>query len=156
MSIIDKGSDSEEVFFPQAKGKAKAKGKDMLMIEDRKVIIIVFTIRILIIMFIVFMIITIITNLTVADMGYVSINDYKTRRPTRTTRPSWTCANPTCNILPISEIDCELVLDVFVVFAILGLQTSISKKCLRCRMWQLHCIQSIKIHCPMYNYIVLY
>ena len=50
MSIIDKESDSEEVFFPQAKGKGQGKGKgkakDMPMIEDRKVIIIIIIIKI--------------------------------------------------------------------------------------------------------------
>ena len=83
MYIIDKASDSEEVFFPQGKAKAKAKGKDMLMIADRKVIFIVIINR-----FIALMMITVIFNLTMTDMGYVSINDHITRRPATTTRPS--------------------------------------------------------------------
>ena len=81
MSFIDKASDSEEVSYvphARAKAKGKAKGKEVLMIEDHKVIIII--IITVINMSIVFMRITIIIYLTMTDMGYVSINDYITRR----------------------------------------------------------------------------
>ena len=79
MSFIDKDSDSEEVCFvphARAKAKGKAQGKELLMIEDNKVIIIIIVIN----MSIVFLMITIIIYLTMTDMGYVSINDYITRR----------------------------------------------------------------------------